>query len=119
MIKTYADRECKQPLEMVEWDNDFTFTLIDGKKETLKHTVGAGETAIAIIYLRNESENRFGITKISFPDSRLRFAVDSAWLEPDAPVKLTISFKVPANPDENGVIKAGKISIEGYYVYTR
>jgi len=115
-VRIYADEACKRPIETIEWDNGYILTLINGEKEVLRNTAKAGEVATATIYLKNESRWRFGITKISFLDKRVKFKIASSWLLL-GPVELIISFDVPKNPTPKDVIKAGEVEINGFYVY--
>jgi len=115
-IGIYADVGCTKPIETIEWNTGYILTLIDGTREILKNTAEGGQVVTATVYLKNESKWRFAITKISFPDKRIKIKVESPWLLLK-PVKLTISFEVPKNPIPEDVIQADKILIEGYYVF--
>lgn len=115
-VQIYADKACQKPIDTIEWDNGYVLTLINGEKEELRNTAKADDVATAVVYLKNKNKWRFGITKISFPDERVKFKIANSWLSL-GPVELTISFKVPKNPTLEDVIEKGKITIEGYYVY--
>ena len=115
-IKIYAGRGCNKLIDTIEWDTKVIIALINGEKEILKNTASSGQTVSAIVYLKNESKWRFGIRNITFPDKRVKIKVEKSWVL-TSPVKLTISFDVPENPTPDDVIKAGKVQIEGFYVY--
>lgn len=117
-IKLYADFQCKQPINTIEWDNRIIITLVDGSEEMLPNTAEAGGTATAIAYLRNETRFRFGITNISFPDKRLKIEIGNKWLMPGLSTKIVVSFKVPKEITPDDVIKPNNIIIDGYYIYT-
>jgi len=116
-LKIYADPECTQLVSTIEWNNSIKIKLADGTEKVLPNTVRGGESATATVWIRNESQYDYGITGISFDDSRVQVILSSAWVYPSRPTQMTIVFPVPQNPTKDDVIKAGKINITGYYIY--
>lgn len=117
-LKVYADEKYTEPISTIEWNIDTIITLITGAKFKLPNTAKAGDVITTTVWIRNESKYNYGIMNISFPDSRVEIAVKQPILRPNEATKLTIQFTVPEKPTEKDVIKSGKITIEGYYVYT-
>ena len=116
-IKIYADRECNNRVETIEWENELIIKLVTGKKKVLSNTARANRLATAVVYLRNESRFPYAITDVSFPDKRVEYKVENAWLESFSVTKLMVEFMVPENITPADVVRAGKISIKGYHVY--
>jgi hypothetical protein len=116
-IRIYADAECIQPISTIEWHNSVKITLADKTIKIIPNTALGGESATAIVWVRNEGPFDYGITGMSFSDSRVQVILSSAWLYPKVPVKITLVFSVPQNPTKNDIIKASKINIEGFYIY--
>jgi len=117
VIKIYADKECKKPIETVEWNKEVTLTLVDNTKTTIQNAIMAGEMASTVIYLRNESPYKFAVTKVSFSDPRVKCKIAAPWLNYNIPVEMEISFEVPDNPKPEDVIKAGQVKVDGIYIY--
>jgi len=115
-IRIYADEECKKPIDAIEWDTKVVVTFIDGEKLELKNKALAGTVAVAYAYVKNDWWGDFHVTKVSHPDKRVKVSIAKKLLHPDDAVKLTVKFKVPENPTEADVMKAGQVKIEGYYV---
>jgi len=116
-VKIYADEACKNPIEVVGWDNKVIVTFISGEKVALPNMAVAGAKAKAHVWVRNEWIGKFYVTSISHPDERLKFSMKTKTLPPDRAVKLTISFSVPKNPTEENALKDGDLVIKGYYQY--
>ena len=116
-IKIYADAKCTQPISAIEWHNSVKITLADKTVKVIPNTALGGESASAIVWAINEGQFDYGITGISFSDSRVQVILSSSWLYPKVPVQITLIFLVPQNPTKNDIIKAGKINIEGFYIY--
>jgi hypothetical protein len=116
-LKLYADAECTQPISTIEWNNSVKIKLVDGTEKTIPNCARGGEKATATIWVRNEGPYDYGIIRISFPDDRVKIALSSAWIYPQRPIQMTLTFIVPKNPTKNDIIKAGTINIEGYYIY--
>lgn len=116
-IKMYSDLECNNQINAIGWDKDLIIKLVNGEQIKLMNTAKGGDLATATVYLRNESNQPFALTRIYHPDKRLEIKVDSAWLIAGAVAKLTISFFVPTNITPSDVIKSGRILIEGNYIY--
>lgn len=116
-IKIYSDIKCFIPINSIKWDSSFEIVLVDGTKETIPNTAVAGQTVIATFYIRNESEYRFGVTKIYHPDNRIKLSIGNPWLIPHNPIKMTLTFIVPLVVSPDDVIKTGQVQIEGYFIY--
>jgi hypothetical protein len=116
-IRFYADAECTQQISTIEWNNSVKITLADKTTKVIPNTALGGENAVAIVWVRNEGQFDYGITRISFSDNRVQVILSSAWLYPKVPVQVTLIFIVPPNPTKNDIMKAGKINIEGFYIY--
>jgi hypothetical protein len=116
-IKIYADAECTQPISTIEWHNSVKITLADKTIKIIPNTAIGGESASAIVWAKNEGPFDYGITGISFFDTRVQVILSASWLYPKVPVQITLVFMVPQNPTKNDIIKAGKINIEGFYIY--
>jgi len=116
-IKIYADRKCSILVETIEWDTYLRIKLLNGEEKKLKNTAQAGQEVVATVFIKNESKYSYGITDVSFPDKRLSVSVEKDWLESNEITSLIIKFIVPKKVTPQTVVKAGKIEIEGYYVY--
>jgi hypothetical protein len=116
-LKIYADPECTMPISTIEWNNSVKITLVDGTEKVIPNCARAGESATATVWIKNESPFDYGITRISFSDPRVQVALSSSWIYPSRPTSLTLSFPVPNNPTKADIIPAGKVIIEGYYIY--
>lgn len=115
-LKIYADAKCTQPISNIVWSNFVTIHLVDGTEKILSNSARGGESATATVWIKNESTMDFGITEISFSDSRVQVILSEAWIYPQRPVQITLIFSVPANPRKNDIIEAGRINIQGYYI---
>jgi len=116
-LKIYADGECTQRISTIVWDNFVKMMLADGTEKIILNCARGGEKATATVWIRNEGQYDYGITRISFSDSRVRVVLSSAWIYPQRPIKITLVFSVPQKPTKNDTIKDGKINMEGYYIY--
>jgi hypothetical protein len=115
-IKFFKDKERTQPLVNIEWNNESILSLFDGTKKVLKNTVEAGRTVKTLFYVFNDNPYGFGITKINFPDSRVKVSHSSSWIYKDNPIIITLEYTVPSNPTLKDVIKPQKLTIEGYFI---
>lgn len=116
-LKVYADPECTQLISTIGWSNSIKIKLADGTEKILSNTAQGGDTATATVWIKNESPYDYGITGITFDDSRVQVMLSSSWIFPNRPTQMTIIFPVPQNPTKADIIKAGKINIAGYYIY--
>ena len=116
-LKIYADSECTQEVKTIEWSNSVKITLSDGSERIIPNCARAGDSAVATVWIKNSSDFDYGITRISFSDPRVLVTLSSSWVYPNRPTALTLSFPVPNNPTKSDIIPAGRIIIEGYYIY--
>lgn len=116
-LKIYADEQCTQPISTIGWSNSIKIKLADGTEKLLPNTARGGDKATITVWIKNESQYDYGITGISFDDSRVQIILSLSWVYPNRPTQMTIIFPVPVNPTKDDIIKAGKISIIGYYIY--
>jgi hypothetical protein len=114
-IKIFADKECMQPINVIEWHNRVIITFISDEKAVLRNTVLAGTVATAHVYVKNDWFGDFHVTGVSHADKRVKVSIAKKLLHPDDPVKMTVKFKVPENPTEADALKSGQVKIEGYY----
>lgn len=49
------------------------------------------------------------------PDPRVQVLINSSWIYPQRPVKLTLIF-TPNDGDKEGILEGAKISMNGYYI---
>jgi hypothetical protein len=113
-IKFYFDVECKRPIEKVKWDKGFQVTMADGKIEVLDNTVEVGNPATATFFVRNETNHRFGVQKLEFPDERVRCTIQESWLMPMRPVKVVLTIKPSTAPIK--VVESAQFFIEGFFI---
>jgi len=118
MLRIYTDGTLTKTVDTISWDKSLILKLVSGKKVELPNTAQAGQLASATLYIRNEGIYPYFITKIDFPDARIKISLDKEQLEPNQISKLTLSFQVPKVITPNDVVKTGKLEIEGYYVYS-
>jgi hypothetical protein len=104
-------------VSVVEWGNFVKAKLVDGTEKIIPNTASGGETATATFWIKNEGENDYGITHISFSDKRVQISLSESWIYPNRPIKVTLTFPVPAHPTKDDTIQAGRIIIEGFYVF--
>lgn len=116
-LQLYANEKCSVQIKTIEWDNDLIIKLLNGGKKRLSNTAEAGQVATAIVYLKNEGKNNYAITDVSFHDKRLSISIKKDWLEPNEVTSMIVKFTVPKKVTPQTIVKAGKIEIEGYYVY--
>lgn len=116
-LKIYADTKCTMQVKTIEWDSTIIIELFNGEKKQLPNTAQAGQEVKAFVFIRNEGKYPYGITKVTFPDTRMTISIEKDWLEPNTITRLTVAFTVPEKITEKDVVKAGKIEIEGYYIY--
>lgn len=116
-LKIYADPECTQEISSIEWINSVKIHLVDGTDKIIPNCARAGENAVATVWVKNSSQFDYGITGISFSDSRVQVTLSSSWIYPNQSINMTLIFPVPTNPKKDDTIKVGKILIEGYYIY--
>jgi hypothetical protein len=116
-LEIYADPECTQKISTISWNNSIKIKLVDGTEKILSNTANGGDTATATVWIKNESPYDYGITRVSFDDNRVQAFLSSSWVYPNRPTQLRIVFSVPQVPTRADIIKAGKINIEGYYIY--
>jgi hypothetical protein len=115
-LKIYADAECTQLISTIGWSNFIKIKLVNGTEKMLLNSARGGENATATVWIKNESTMDFGITEISFSDSRVQVILSEAWVYPQRPVQMTLVFSVPDKPTEKDIIEAGKINIQGYFI---
>jgi len=116
-LKIYADPACTQQISTIGWNNSVKMTLVDGTIKVIPNCAKAGESATAEVWIKNPSPYDYGITSMSFSDPRVQILLSSAWIYPQRPINIKLVFPVPSKPAETDVIPAGKINIEGYYIY--
>jgi len=113
-IKFYLDQECTKPIDVINWKNK-VLVLTNGEKVTFENAYEIGEIAITEFYIRNEGNTKYGVTNVKLPDDRIKYKLDSSWLHPNIPVKITLSFPVK----DEVMFKGNDVIIEGYYVYEK
>lgn len=115
-LKFYADSECTQPISTIAWSNFVTIKLIDGTQKIIPNSARGGETAHAAVWIKNHGQSDFGITDISFSDSRVQVKLSEAWIYPTRPVQMILIFPMPPNPTKADSIGEGKIIVKGYFI---
>lgn len=108
------DREGKNKLETIGWDSKLIATLIDGTKVELG--AKAGQTITTSFFLVNPTPNRFGINELRCTDNRFRVTYQSAWILPNLPVKITLSYSIPENPTKQDIVKNARFIVGGFFV---
>lgn len=115
----YADEKCTKLVEAISWDEDIILNLIDGSNVPIKGVGRGGQPATATVYIKNNTENKYYIMKMTISDTRLEYEIESAIIEPDKKVKLIVTFRVPNNPTKKDVIENAKVNIDGMFVISR
>lgn len=113
-IKFYFDMECKRPIKKVKWDKGFQVTMADGKIEVLDNTVELGNPATATFFVRNETNHRFGVQKLEFPDERVKCTIQESWLMPMRPLKVVLTIRPSVTPIK--VVESAQFFIEGFFI---
>lgn len=116
-INFYADQECTKPISNISWNSSIKIKLADGTEQILPNTARGGDSAIAVIWVKNETEFDYGITEISFSDSRVQVLFSSSWVYPNRPTQISIVFHVPAVPTKSDIVEAGTVIVHGYFIY--
>jgi hypothetical protein len=114
-LEMYADSACTQRLESINWQGVTTqrIVLINGAEITRTY-VDEGKTPFAEIWIKNPSQDDYGITAVSFSDPRVQIFVNSSWVYPQRPTKITLTLAL--KPNENVALKSGELRIEGYFL---
>lgn len=81
-LKIYKDKKCTKPLEVDD----------KGKAMLGMDVVNVGEEKTVELYIMNESEHRFELTKIESVDPDVEFKFEEKVLKKDKPVKMTVTF---------------------------
>ena len=116
-IKFYFDKECTKPIDKVKWDSGFHVTMADGTETKIENIAKAGELAIATFYVRNEHPTiRFGVHEITHPDPNVKTTIESAWLLPMSPTKITLSVQISSEPTQKDVVESANFVLSGFFV---